>query len=153
MEKAVEFARREAQNSFRIWGNLGDAHWLAKGDAQKGRSAWLEAAAIAEKQLTGTPADAERLSLMANYLAKAGDKEGALRRIKSALDYGGDRAPVRYQAGLTYARLGQHEQAIEEIRLAIAYKYSKTEIQAAPELELLRMDPRFQQLFQSSSGR
>jgi serine/threonine-protein kinase len=153
MEKASELAPTELPTSFRLWGNLGDAYWLAKRDPQKARDAWLRAAQIVEQQLTGNAGDAERLSLLANYRAKAGQKEEAIRRIESALAYAPNSATVRYQASLTYAILSQNDRALSELKLAIDRGYSVSEIRVAPELEPLRMNPQYQMLFKSSTGR
>jgi tetratricopeptide (TPR) repeat protein/tRNA A-37 threonylcarbamoyl transferase component Bud32 len=153
MEKAAALAPSELPVSFRLWGNLGDAYWLAKEDAQRARTAWLRAALMVEQQLIGTAGDAERLSLLANYRAKAGQREAAVGRIESALAYAPDSATVRYQAALTFATLGQKDRALDELTLALGQGYSVSEIRAAPELEPLRMDPRYGVLVTSASGR
>jgi len=147
MENAERLAPTEAATSYVLYGNLGDVYWLAKQSPQKMRAAWLKAADIVESQLTGTAADAERLGFLAEYRAKLGDRQEALRRVESAIDYSPDSAEVRYQAGLTYAILGEKELAIMEISKAIDRKKSVSEIQAAPELEPLRTDPTFAVLF------
>jgi serine/threonine-protein kinase len=147
MEKATELAPTEMANSFRVWGNLGDAYWLAKLDLQKARDAWLHAAQMVEQQLVGSEADAENLSLLAKYRAKLGERREAIRRIENAIQYAPGSAVVRYQAGLTYSLLGEKERAIAELRLAVARGYSASEIQAAPESQPLRTDPLFASLF------
>ena len=53
MEQAAPRAPSELPNSFRLWGNLGDAYWLAKQDPQRAREAWLRAAGMVEQQLAG----------------------------------------------------------------------------------------------------
>jgi eukaryotic-like serine/threonine-protein kinase len=150
MEKAAELAITERATSFRLWGNLGDAYWLAKQEPQKARAAWLRAAETVEQQLTGTAGDAERLSLLANYRAKAGKGDEATRRIESAITYAPGSATVRYQAALTYSILGEKDRALNELKLAIEHGYSRNEVRVAPELEPLRADPQYQTLVQNA---
>jgi tetratricopeptide (TPR) repeat protein len=153
MEQAAALAPSELPNSFRLWGNLGDAYWLAKQDPQRARAAWLRAAGMVEQQLIGAAGDAERLSLLAKYRAKSGQAEAAVQRIESALTYAPNSATVRYQAALTYTTLGQKDRALDELKLALGQGYSVSEIRAAPELEPLRMDPRYDVLLKSDRGR
>ena len=153
MEQAAALAPVEQPISFRLWGNLGDAYWLAKQDPQKARAAWLRAAGMVEQQLIGTAGDAERLSLLAKYRAKSGQAEAAVQRIESALAYAPNSATVRYQAALTYTTLGQKARALDELKLALGQGYSVSEIRAAPELEPLRLDPRYEVLLKTGTGR
>jgi len=148
MEKAAHLAPQETPNNFRLWGNLGDAHWLARNNLDQARTAWRRAAETAARQLTGTPADAELLSYLAKYQAKAGDEKAAAQQIQAALNYAPDNAMVRYQAGLIYALLGQKERALSELAAALDHGYSASEIQTAPELGMIRTDPNYQQLIQ-----
>ena len=106
-----------------------------------------------ERQLTGNAGDAERLSLLANYRAKAHQGDEAIQRIEAAVAYAPDSATVRYQAALTYTILGQKDRALSELKLALSHGYSVSEIQVAPELEPLRATRNYQQLFENNSGR
>lgn len=153
MEQAAALAPMELPNSFRLWGNLGDAYWLAKRNPERARAAWLRAADMVEQQLIGTAGDAERLSLLAKYRAKSGQAEAAVQRIESALAYAPNSATVRYQAALTFTTLGQKDRALEELKLALGQGYSVSEIRAAPELEPLRLDPWYDAFVNSDSGR
>jgi eukaryotic-like serine/threonine-protein kinase len=152
MEKAVALAPKEVPTNFFIWGNLGDAYWLAKQNPQRAREAWLRAASIVEGRLTGKPADAERLGLLGEYFAKAGLREAAVSRIESALTFAPASATVLYQSAMTYALLGQQDKAFTQLEAAIKNGYTRNEIRSAPELEPLRTDPRFQLLLEMQAG-
>jgi serine/threonine-protein kinase len=146
MEKAAEIGVREAPGEYRIWGNLGDAYWLAKLPPEKARGAWRRAVEIAEPQLTGKPGDAELLSLLAKYHAKLGDRAKASERIAAALSLAPSSAMVHYQAGLVFALLGDRTRALAELTVAVNLKYSIEEIRQAPELVPLHQTPEFQEL-------
>ena len=146
MEKSAEIATRETPREYRIWGNLGDAYWLAKLPPEKAQAAWRRAVEIAEPQLTGRPGDAELLSLLAKYHAKLGDKANALQRTAAAQRLAPSSAMVQYQAGLTYALLEDRGRALAALAAAVRLKYSIQEIRLAPELEPLHGSREFQQL-------
>ena len=146
MEKAAEIGGRETPKEFRIWGNLGDAYWLAKMPKEKASSAWRKAVGVAEPQLTGNPSDADLLSLLANYRAKLGERESALRNAADALRLAPSSAVAHYQAGLVFTLLGDHLRALSELTVAVNLKYSVEEIRQAPELFALRDNAEFQKL-------
>ena len=153
MEKAAEIGSRETPREYRIWGNLGDAYWLAKSPPEKAQAAWRRALEIAESQLTATAGDAELLSFLAKYHAKLGDRPKSLERIAAAIRLAPSSATVRYQAGLVYALLGENDRALTELAAAVNLKYSVEEIGQAPELMPLRQDRRFQELIAGARTR
>ncbi len=150
MEQAVALAPQQVPNDYIIWGNLGDAYWLARSSMDKAKESWRKAAEIVRRQITGTAGDGDALSYLAKFEAKAGESDGALRHVEAALAHSPQSATVRYQAGLVYALLGRHDRAVDELASAITLKYSTEEIQQAPELDSLRGDPRYVQLFATS---
>jgi eukaryotic-like serine/threonine-protein kinase len=152
MEQAAALAPRQVPNDYIVWGNLGDAYWLAKGDMNKARQAWQHAAEIVRKQLMRAPADGDLLSYLAKFEAKAGESTAALEHIKAALSAAPQRATVRFQASVVYALLGDKDLAIDQVESAIKLKYSKEEIQQAPELESLQGVPRFGQVLANPPG-
>jgi serine/threonine-protein kinase len=150
MEKAAEIGLRETPREYRIWGNLGDAYWLAKLPPEKAQIAWRRAVEIAELQLTGKPGDAELMSLLAKYHSKLGDRANALRRIADAVRLAPSNATVHYQSGLALALLGDRARALAELTAAAGLKYSIEEIRQAPELATLHESPDFQKLISPS---
>jgi tetratricopeptide (TPR) repeat protein len=144
MEDATKLATTEAPNNYLVWGNLGDAYWLSKADLEKSKAAWTKATQIGEQQLRGTPADAELLSLLANYQAKLGNKTESARRAGEALKLASASAIVRYQLSISYTLLGDKERGLAELEKAVELGYSVSEIRMAPELASLRSDPKFE---------
>jgi serine/threonine-protein kinase len=150
MEKAAALAEKTQPGEFRIWGNLGDAYWLAKAPPEKARAAWTRAADITRAQAQATtPADPELLSYLAKFETKAGEPAPALEHVQEAVKEGAAVATVHYQAALAYALLGRVDSSLEEIAAALRLKYPVDEIQRAPELENVRGDRRYKSLFES----
>ena|SRR5690242_11107283 len=153
MEEAAQLAPTESPNNYLLWGNLGDAYWLSKGDPEKSKEAWRKAVQAGEHQLSGSAADAELLSLLAKYQAKLNSPTESLARLSQALSYAHDSAVVHYQASLTYTLLGNRELGLAELTAAAKLGYSVSEIRVAPELAPLRSDPRFESILKSAGGR
>jgi serine/threonine-protein kinase len=145
-ERAAALAVQQLPREYRIWGNLGDAYWLAQAGEGKAREAWGKAAQIAREQAARVPPDPTDLSHLAKYEAKLGDAAGALEHLEAARRRAPDDPAVRFQAGLAYALLGNHDLSLRELAAALDRKYPAEEVQKAPELAPLRQDPRYQQL-------
>ena len=143
MEQGAKLAPGEAPNNYRVWGNLGDAYWLARSYADKRDAAWRQAAQVCERQLNGTAGDAEILSHLAKYHAKLGHRSESMERAAEALKYSPASAMVHYQVSLAYTLLGEKERGFAELAVAVEHGYSVNEIRVAPELARLRSDPRF----------
>ncbi|MBM3746738.1 MAG: tetratricopeptide repeat protein [Acidobacteria bacterium] len=152
MEKAKSYASREAAMRYRSWGNLGDAYWYAKAGRDKAVEAWKQAIQVAEQRLKGSAADAVILSEVATYHAKLGNRRQAEERISQALKHQPGNARIHYQASLIYALRKDSARALAELEQA-APGYSNCEIRAAPELEELHSDPRFEDILKRAGRR
>jgi serine/threonine-protein kinase len=152
LERAATLAVTEAPNEYVIWGNLGDAHWLAADRIDDGRPAWRHAAAVAEARVAQRRGDADLLAVLAEYHAKLGDRDLALARIGAALSQGGERAFVRYQAGVVHALLGEDAAAVAELRAALDLGDVAAQIEQAPELRRLRSTAAFRGLVLARAG-
>jgi tetratricopeptide (TPR) repeat protein len=137
-EKAAEAAVRDAPTEYRIWGNLGDAYWLAGAAPDRAKSAYERAIKIAEGIRDDKDESADLSSILAEYYAKLGEKDLAVERIESALRTDPESGSVRFQAGLVYAVLKQNARAIKELQVALVRGIAPDSIQHAPELKGLR---------------
>ena len=154
MEKSAAIAEHQQSGEFRIWGNLGDAYWLAHADSEKARQAWSRAASIVRDRLGAAPAqDTELLSYLAKFEAKAGESGPASRHLDTALAQGKSNANTQYQAALAYAVLGRADDSLHALATAIELKYPVDEIQQAPELATVRADRRYSLLFSQRSAK
>jgi len=138
LEKAAEKARQDAPTEYRIWGNLGDAYWLAGEPADKTQRTYRHAVKIAEDRRAGRDESADLDGILAEYYAKLGEKPLAVERIESALRTDPQSASVRYQAGLVYAVLKDDDRARRELERALLRGFAPDQIQHAPELKKLR---------------
>jgi eukaryotic-like serine/threonine-protein kinase len=152
-ERAAALATQQMPREYLIWGNLGDAYWLARADPGKAEEAWRKAAKIAREEGARVSNNALHLSYLAKFEAKLGDAPGAVQHAEEACRLGPNNGNVRYQAGLAYAVLGQTEPALRELAAALDQKFPVEEVQNAPELAALRKDPRYQQLISKTAKR
>jgi tetratricopeptide (TPR) repeat protein len=150
---AAELAPRDSPNEYRIWGNLGDAYWLAGLSQGLAVEAWTKAAASARVQRARNPNDMRLLATFAKFEAKTGHNAEAIRDAQEAVRRDPASAAVRFQAALTLTLAGRRDDALNEIAKAVDLKFPLPEIREAPELEPLRKFPRFQQLTSNSKGR
>ena len=130
----------------RIWGNLADAYRWVPGKAEASARAYREAVAQAQKQLAVNPRDAELRSRLAMYEIFLGDRAPAQRDIAQALQASPGDGWVLFRSALVYEQSGMRDRALESIRSALAGGFSQEEVEKAPPLEKLRLDPQYQQL-------
>ncbi len=148
-EKAVNLAG----SNYVYWGNLGDAYRWAPGESAKAGAAYVNAIRLAKEQLARDQQDLVLQSKLALYLAKSGDKAGALAQIASV-----DRAPKKtgeqwYDSAVIHELCGERDQALAALAGALKAGYTLKEIEGEPELVTLRADARYQPLVASQSGR
>jgi serine/threonine-protein kinase len=145
LENAIALVPPSGPNAFLVWGNLGDAYWLSGAPPDKARGAYLRAIELAETTAAGH-GSAELNSYLAGYYAKVGDQASARERIKSALEGSPESAPVHYEAGLVFAMLGDEQQALKELQVALDLGMSGDRLRTAPELKRLRLRDEFTDL-------
>jgi tetratricopeptide (TPR) repeat protein len=138
LEEAVARGREEFPNDYRIWGNLGDAYWLAESGEDKRAAAYRKAIEIAERLRASDPHPAEIDAALAEYFAKLGDAGRARERLAAALGEAPENALVRYEAGVTHAVLGEDDLALQELKEALTRGYAADQVKRAPELKKLR---------------
>jgi len=84
--------------------------------------------------------------MMANYYAMLRDRSQALKHLHEALNLNPDTPEYLAIAAVVHNQSGEKDQALEWLEKARARGFSPAEIRAAPELDNLRDEPRFQQL-------
>ncbi|HYS09662.1 MAG TPA: protein kinase [Myxococcales bacterium] len=127
----------------RTWGNYADALRYVPDKKDESVRAYREASAQVSKQLAVNPRNPELRSRLAMYEVFAGEKQAALREIEEALRAGREDGLVLFRSALVFEENGMRERALESIRGAIARGYSRAEIEQAPPLDSLRLDPRY----------
>ncbi len=101
---------------------------------------------MAEQQLAINPKDAAAWSSLAVYRAKVGDKEEALVGIQRAQQLAPRDTTVAAQALLVFEIAGRRASALEILEELLKKGYSITQVEAEPELESLRQDPKYGEL-------
>jgi TolB-like protein/tetratricopeptide (TPR) repeat protein len=124
------------------WGNLGDSLLEIDGGHQEALMAYQKAADLAEVLLPANPEDAELLTNLAHYHARLGDDERASKYLARALFAAPDDYYAHYYAALVHLEADRQQEALEEIRRAVALGYPKV---------LLAPDPQFVELHSNES--
>ncbi|TDJ32906.1 MAG: tetratricopeptide repeat protein [Gammaproteobacteria bacterium] len=130
-EKAVELSPHD----FRLVGNLADACQVLE-DCDAGVY-YSQALGMANDQLQVDPSDAGVVALMAVYQAQLGNMEEAVRLIRRARGRDATNPDVLWNAGITYALVGDEQQAVRVLNAAVAAGYPRQLVAADPTLASL----------------
>jgi len=99
------------------------------------------------------PRDTDALSYLALYEAKYGELEKARQPIGQALALAPKDVNVQSMAAEVYAVTGDKQKALDCLKSAIEGGYSHFEIEADPELDSLRNDPRYREIMAEKPSR
>jgi eukaryotic-like serine/threonine-protein kinase len=134
------------------WGNLGDAYRWAPGQRPKSLAAYENAIKLIRKEIKSAPNDSDLQASEAVYLAKFGDREGAVRQLNILAKLPKLTASARFNAAVAHEILGHRDSALRSLEAAIKLGYSSREVRNEPELAALRADPRFPPLLNRLEG-
>lgn len=141
-EKAVELDATR----YVIWGNLADAYRWTPGLRTKSLEKYAEAIRIARKRLEASPKDGAVRSSLAAYLAKSGDKPGALREA-AALDAEALKNPsVLFKLVLVHEITGDRAKATQLMGKALAAGHPVSEFENEPEFLQMRKSPQYREI-------
>jgi serine/threonine-protein kinase len=129
-----------------VLGNLARAYHWDPTRRTEADAAYRRAIAAAGEDLKVNPQDADAFILLANYHAMVGEKAEALAWLQKAEAARPDDSETAYQAAIVYAQFGDHAKALTALEQAAARGYSSAEIEASPEFDVLRDEPRYQAL-------
>ena len=141
-EKAVEL---EPQN-YLFRGNLADAYRWTPGEKDRAKPTYAQAIALVQRDLEVNPRDTDALGYLALYEAKSGDLEKAHPPIGQALALAPKDVNVQSMAAEVYAVTGDQQKALDCLKSAVQGGYPRFEIEANPELDGLRNDPRYREI-------
>jgi serine/threonine-protein kinase len=147
---AFESAIEEGANDYRIWGNLGDAYRWTAGNEDKAREAFETAIRLVREAIADTGPDSEKHGLLAEFLAKTEDADGALAELQEfessdPYDY--------FNAAQAAEIAGSRDLALELLEQALAAGLSLEEVRKDPELAELRKDSKWQLLLTRAEER
>jgi eukaryotic-like serine/threonine-protein kinase len=141
-EKAVELV----PNNYLYWGNLGDAYRWAPGQHPKAGAAYTRAIQLVREKLAANPNNPEMRGSLIVYLAKSGDKAGAIREAGELQQAPGNTPGTKFKIALGYEIAGKRDDALRTLASAMEAHYSIHEISTEPELASLRTDVRYHRL-------
>jgi len=142
---SLERAAGESPSNFMIAGNLGDAY-RARGDAEKAKSAYARAMALARAQLDLNPRDATALSQVATSLAKTGQVAEARHEMERALALDQNDPNVMSDAATVSALAGRDDDALAWLGKAVAAGYCRQIVERQPEFARLSQNPKFRSI-------
>ena len=138
----TEEALRIDGHDYRVWDNLSLAYEGTK-QYDKAESAHRKAEPLAEQAVALNPRDVEAQSTLAGLYAYDKLKDKALLRIRASLALAPDDPDVLARVGSAYEYLGDREQALKYIQLALGKGYALDDILIQPGLQSFIADPRF----------
>jgi tetratricopeptide (TPR) repeat protein len=141
-EKAVELEPR----NYLFRGNLADAYRWTPGEKDRANPTYAQAIALVQRDLEVNPRDTDALGYLALYEAKSGDLEKAHPPIGQALALAPKDVNVQAMAAEVYAVTGDQQKALDCLKSAVQGGYPRFEIEANPELDGLRNDPRYREI-------
>lgn len=151
-ESATNFERavKLDQNSYLLWGNLGDAYYWTPGRRPEAAATYGKAIALGNEQLHRNPRDAQLLSSLAMYHAMRGEKKPALDSLAASLRLQPKSPDFLFNAGLVYQQLGDAKRSLDALEKAVSLGISPEMLRDTPNFDGLRANPRFVNLLQSN---
>jgi len=144
--EAFERAIRMDAASYLRWGNLGDAYRWIPGAQQKSRDAYQQAIRLVREDLAGKPEEPNLQSSLGIYLARSGDKPGALAQLTAIRHSDALKPSVLFKLGLIHELCGDRTNALDRIEQALRGGYSAKDVQSEPDFHSLRKDARYQRI-------
>ncbi|HSB08333.1 MAG TPA: tetratricopeptide repeat protein [Blastocatellia bacterium] len=126
--------------------NLGDAY-MRVGRIDDAQRQYARAGDLLEERLNVDPSDATCLGQLALYRAKLQRFDEALELIERATQLEPRNTTLMYKKAVVYALKGDCGRATEYLALALENGYSRAEAQRDPDLEGLRTEPAYAELF------
>ena len=138
-EKTVELGA----NNFDNWASLGDAYRWSSNQKDKANAAYANAIRLVREQIEKHPDQPKLHADLAMYLAKSGDKAGALDELKLAQPARGNQPDLLYVSATAYELCGERDKALDALARGVKAGLSLADVKKDPELISLRADPRY----------
>jgi tetratricopeptide (TPR) repeat protein len=135
---------------YRVWGNLGAVLKILM-EPNEARKAYQRAHDLAEDGVKLNPRDAGAAIRLASYTAELGNKEDARLLMDKALALSPDDSGVLFRVALlSEENFGDRDAALKWLSKAVDQGYPLNEIMQSPNLQSLRLDPRFKEIEKKS---
>jgi serine/threonine-protein kinase len=111
---------------------------------QKSGNAFQVALRLVQQWLEAHPGDVSAKTSMAVYLAKTGQPREAVAVLEGLPASSLQRADIQYKLGVVSELAGRRPAALASLERCLKIGYAVRELEADPELQGLRRDPRYQ---------
>jgi tetratricopeptide (TPR) repeat protein len=153
-EEALPFAQKAVAlnpSDDLNWLELGDCYSSLRHRESDARQAYVGAAKETERHLRTNAKDGPSWMLLALYQIKSGSPQNALSLIEKAESLGADDMNSQLYKARILELLGNRQGALAT--LAVCFRKGASPLQVAPfpDLQLLRKDPRYQEMLKSKS--
>jgi tetratricopeptide (TPR) repeat protein/predicted Ser/Thr protein kinase len=145
--RTYEAAAKLDDQSYEIWGNLGDAYYWAPGMRDRAPAAYRKAIPLAGRKLKVNPKDSEVLGYLAGYYAMLGDKDNAMKYLSRAQEITPNSPDFLVNAAIVHNQLGDTEAAVNLLLKATQAGAPASSLRDVPNFDNLRGDSRLKQLF------
>ncbi|SRR5579871_416726 len=145
-QQAISFGPKR----YPIWGNLAQARYFANQRAAAA-TAYRRARELAQDELRVNPREAKVAADLARFSARLGDGDAARSYLSQALSLAPDNGGVLLTAAFTRAQLGDRDGTLELIARAFAAGEPLSEVDDAPDFDLLHNDPRYREILRKQS--
>jgi len=147
--RSFERATSLSPRDHRIWRNLGAAYYWAPGERERAAAAYRKAAELGEQERTIDPRNGMVLVELADCAAMLGQKPRAIALAEEALRLAPGDADVQYMAADVYEVLGNRQEALRLLGLALRGGRQRVDLERSPSFARLRTDPRYAALIAS----
>ena len=144
--KASELAPTDGNN----WLELGDSYSLLHSHPNEAKKAYLRGAQVTETQLRTDPTSGPGLMQLALFRIKSGSADTASALVKKADTLNAGDVYSQLTKVKILELLGDREEALGTLTSCVKKGATKSQIQSIPDLEQLRTDPRYKDIFNSS---
>lgn len=131
---------------YRPWGYLGQAYYWTPGKRERAQETFERAVRLGQERLRINPRDADAQILLAQFCAMLRRKKEAFDHLSQALSLAPDNPEFLAIAAVVHDQFGSRSAALTWVGKAVAKGYTKSHLDAYPELDNLRDDPKFQAL-------
>jgi len=137
-EKTVALNANSSDN----WASLGDAYRQLH-NQDKAKQAYQQAIQLVKDEIAKHPEQMDLQANLALYLAKTGDKQGALQAVAPVMQAKVKDPTNLFEAAITYELCGARDKALDALTTAVKAGQNLDDIKNEPELVSLRADPRY----------
>lgn len=145
-ERALAYDSTDAQT----WAYLADAYFY-DGEGARARAAWRRMIALDSQALRVNPNDEAALAGVAVGYARIGRADSARATLQRLDGLAQLRPGILRDMAIAYEIIGDRERALEYIEQGLGQGLQRGGVEASPELDALRADPRYRELLQASS--